>query len=120
MHPVRIVRDASFVPHRDFDPDWPWLRRAIRGSFYVLPVAAGLVITKACGLLLVPHVGISRVNVKNVNKKQCALCPGGGMVPSNAAGAMLVGHQDGKMASKVCSRRVQWCASRLAGRSGHI
>src|SRR5262245_2055784 len=35
-----------------FDPVRPWLRRLIRGSFYVLPVAAGLVITNACDLVL--------------------------------------------------------------------
>ena len=60
-----------------FDLASPWLCHVIRGSFYVLPVAAGFVITNACGLALVPRVVVTRGNVKNVNNAQCPglLCP---------------------------------------------
>src|SRR5260221_128575 len=59
-----------------FDLASPWLHRVIRGSFYVLPVADGFVITNAWALVLVPHVAVTR-DVKNVNKAQCPhlLCP---------------------------------------------
>jgi hypothetical protein len=132
MHTVRTVRYAafgivtsryasfyaSFVPHRDSIGHAQWLRHFIRGSFYVLPVAADIVITNAWTSVSVPHVDVTRVNVKNVNKQQsshslpdhCAhKTPAGAMVLKHmrrqGVGAMLVCHRDGKIASQAAYTR---------------
>src|SRR5262245_48655128 len=69
---------------------------------------------------------VARANVKNINNGQCPrlICPGIARtrrVQRPCACAI----NDGKIAErlrrwKACSRRVQWCASGLASRSGRM